>query len=96
VLSTAHHEFQGLAVLEGAAYGCVPLAPNRLAYPEWIPTPCLYNNASSEDEALSICQILHNWQTQGLPPPKDVCHYDWRQLIPKYEQLFIQTSKTTH
>jgi len=96
VLSTAHHEFQGLAVLEGAAHGCVPLAPNRLAYPEWIPTECLYPNDTHENEAQSIYQTLTHWQTQGLPPVTNVCHYDWDRLIPKYEQLFRQTHQTAH
>lgn len=91
VLSTAHHEFQGLAMLEGAAHGCVPLAPNRLAYPEWIPNTCLYKDDTSESEAKAIAQTLTRWQSQGLPPQSNVCHYDWRALSTKYEQLFIQT-----
>ncbi len=34
ILSTALHEFQGLAVLEAVAAGCVPIVPAREAYPE--------------------------------------------------------------
>ena len=34
VVSTARHEFYGIAVLEGLAAGCAPLLPDRLAYPE--------------------------------------------------------------
>jgi len=38
VVSTAHHEFFGIAVLEGTAAGCTPLVPARLSYPDLVPS----------------------------------------------------------
>jgi glycosyltransferase involved in cell wall biosynthesis len=38
VVSTAIHEFYGMAMLEALAAGCAVLAPDRLAYPETLPT----------------------------------------------------------
>ena len=46
VVSTARHEFFGMAVLEAMAAGCAPLLPHRLSYPELLPEAwhgtCLY------------------------------------------------------
>ena len=37
VLSTALQEFQGLAVMDAVAQGCMPCVPDRLAYRDWVP-----------------------------------------------------------
>ncbi|MEM8564805.1 MAG: DUF3524 domain-containing protein, partial [Pseudomonadota bacterium] len=37
ILSTADHEFQGLAVLQAVMRGCLPVVPDRLVYPEIYP-----------------------------------------------------------
>ena len=37
VLSTASHEFFGIAVVEAMLMGCLPWLPDRLSYPELVP-----------------------------------------------------------
>lgn len=54
VLSTARHEFFGMAVAEALFAGCLPWLPARLAYPELVPTDALNLNPWSRpsDEAI--------------------------------------------
>lgn len=92
VLSTAIHEFQGLSMLEGASQGCVPLAPNRLAYPEWIPQEHLYPNTHNQ-EAQEILKKLIHWQSNGLPKPIPVNTYSWQKLADRYASTIEKTAK---
>ncbi len=52
VLSTAIHEFFGIAVLEGVHAGACPLVPDRLAYPELIPAEYRWGDEPSFAERL--------------------------------------------
>ncbi|MCB9833464.1 MAG: DUF3524 domain-containing protein [Planctomycetes bacterium] len=48
-VSTANHDFFGLALAEAAVQGARPLAPRRLAYPEIYPDRCLYEDDELEE-----------------------------------------------
>lgn len=55
VVSTADHEFFGIAVCEAIWAGAVPVLPNRLSYPELAVTSCLYETI--DDAAKLISQL---------------------------------------
>ena len=60
VLSTALHEFQGLAVLEAVQKGCIPVVPDRLAYREMYPAGFRYAShpADPQADAAAAAEIL--------------------------------------
>lgn len=89
VLSTAQHDFQGLAVLEAAAAGCLPLVPDRLAYPEWFPSRCRYGDQPGEAQALAehLCHWHQLWQGGHLPSAPSVKGLAWPELLGAYRKL---------
>jgi len=97
VLSTALHDFQGLAVLEASAAGCMPVVPNRLAYPEFIADNCRYasDTANPETEARSAAEMINQryqqWQNRQLELPP-FCDLSWKALKTDYENLLASTA----
>lgn len=96
VLSSAVHDFQGLAVQEAVVLGCTPLVPDRLAYPLIFPLVNRYTSfmaGEAEDlerEARAACELLQQFIEN---PPAPVClkHYRWSELEARYAQVFEDT-----
>lgn len=97
VLSTALHEFQGLAVLEAMAAGCIPLLPNRLSYPEMVADDFLYDISSEHlvDQAQAAVDRLMSF-IPDLPASGkainrvfgvDVSWWSWERQQEAYRQL---------
>ena len=93
MLSTARHEFQGLAVLQSVAAGCVPVVPDRLAYREIYPDALRYASAPGQPrvEARSAADLIERVarqivQGERAVPPLD--GYTAAVLAPRYRDLF--------
>ncbi len=56
VVSTADHEFFGMAICEAVWAGAVPVLPNRLSYPELIPDACLYEDSDAAADQIRRLQ----------------------------------------
>ncbi len=88
VISTADHEFFGISILEAIAGGAFPLLPNRLSYPELIPTElhlaCLY-----EDEDDLYAKAAHRLRHPHPAPPALQAyvraHFDWPVVARQYD-----------
>ena len=61
VVSTAHHEFYGIAIIEAVRAGCLPILPDRLSYPELFEKAFLYSDDSLalklEKAVLNHCRL---------------------------------------
>ncbi len=93
VISTALHEFFGIAVVEAIAAGAWPILPNRLSYPELLDpahsTEHLYNDA---DELLAMLEhTIANIEARRAASGRRRIYYqryDWSQVAPQYDQAF--------
>ncbi len=87
VVSTAAHEFFGIAVVEAMYCGCRPVLPRRLSYPEIVPAEAHEDVLYGEGELVAaLAQALaqprawsEDWQRTW------VARFDWASLKSRYD-----------
>jgi len=83
VVSTARHEFFGIAIVEALAAGCTPLLPNRLAYPEVIPVE-QHSEALYENESELVARLVkHAAEPEALR--NEATRTQWRGVAALYD-----------
>lgn len=98
VLSTALHDFQGLAVLEAVTQGCLPIVPDRLAYPEYFQQAFRYRSCIDdlEAEALGATSLIEKYirllDGGEALPEVTVAQWQWSHLAGPYRELFESTA----
>ncbi len=90
IISTASQENFGIAVVEAIRYGCIPLLPNRLSYPEIIPK-AFHNDflySSTENLIDKLSDLLLNFTIFADKREKlsnSMECYAWENMIKQYD-----------
>ena len=90
VLSTARHEFYGMAVIEAVRAGCYPLLPARLSYPELFPAEFLYE----EGELLNRLKVVLQEQKRLNSIRAKILteRFSWTHLKKEYFEWFCSST----
>ncbi len=85
VVSTARHEFFGMAVVEAMYCRCHPLLPNRLNYPALVPQKYLYGD---EDELVEkmVALLREPSLLDGETARRRAARFDWSARAPLYDE----------
>jgi len=92
VISTAIQENFGMAVVEAVRYGCLPLLPDRLAYPEVLPEKYhddfIYKNQADLEKKLArLISESGNMQIIRQALSEAMGQYAWENAIGGYDEL---------
>lgn len=92
VVSTAHHDFFGLAVAEAVAAGALPVLPRRVAYPELLPAGVaarwLYPDGQPPTHVLRAALVDgHARRADALRAREHMRRLSWPNLIGRYDEL---------
>jgi len=100
VVSTAIHEFFGVAIVEAIHCGCFPVLPRRLSYPEIVPCPyheaCLYPDFEGlvtrlrkavSDDHRDACLTIRAALRRA------VSRFDWATMAPRYDALLASLAR---
>lgn len=84
VVSTTWHEFQGLAIMEAAQRGALPLVPDRLCFPALYPPAYRYDGTRE-----GLYHRLYAWLTDPAtrPAPLATTEWEWPACRDAYRQL---------
>jgi len=90
-VSTAIHEFFGVAMIEAMAAGCCPLLPDRLTYPELLPethhATHLYANERDLLDRLRAL-VVDPAIARSVDLRSDMSPFEWTYAAPRFDRIF--------
>lgn len=102
-VSTANHEFFGIAAIEAISAGCVPVLPNRLSYPEIVQhrKEYLYDGSvgALADQLEHLIELRNrqpeNWQRLQSEARCLVERFQWNGVHANMDKALINISRKT-
>lgn len=95
VVSTARHEFFGVAVVEAIAAGALPLLPARLSYPELVPSAEPYLYRDHADLVNRLCWALTRPDERRAAAEAARAHVEqfaWPTVAAAYDDLLAEVA----
>lgn len=98
VISTAIQENFGIAVVEAIRHGCLPLLPDRLAYPEILPEKYhddfIYKGRADLEKKLArLISESKNMQEIRQAMSKSMGQYAWENVIGEYDDMLEELTR---
>ena len=86
-VSTAAHEFFGVAAIEAALLGATPILPRSLAYPETLPSAPTYAPGDPSDLARVILALAERRFQQPAPWQIDASRFHAARAAERFDEL---------
>ncbi len=83
LLITSWEDTFGYQIVDAVMNGCIPIAPNRCAYPELLPPECLYE---TEEELINKLKYLSGLKVMP-PTPELLCHQEMEDFYKNIIQV---------
>jgi len=96
IVSTTRHEFFGLAVMEAASAGCLPILPRRLVYPELFDEPGFFYDGSVQDLTNRLMELARAkdegtfWSADRERAMQLARQYAWDHIAPRLDTAVEQ------
>jgi len=88
VVSAAHHEFFGIAVVEAIAAGCLPVLPAHQSYPglvgDWADV-ALYPDGGLTTRLRDVLVDLPAWRARAVGLDASIRRFDWLTVVSDYD-----------